>query len=211
MPVLTGTPKDLITYQRELVRTGKYIPLGRINKIAIQPSRDWQPSEEYIARYQRPLRVLEFRNQWLPLAQSLDATQLLVPAPMMNREGIVGLPDIPDPSWRPEPWSEEETTGAIARPFEKDVARMVNQNLFELCDKGPGARLEGTNFMVFQPVLNIVFQPERERQLQAQMWVIQALPDPATPSHPLMALLVDPQTGETIFFGGRYDIVANED
>jgi hypothetical protein len=223
-PSLTGTPADLIAYQRELVRTHKYLPLGRMNKIAIAPSRDWTPpqGDPYIARYGR---LFELRDQWLPLAQSEDMTQLLVPAPMRNRSGRVGLPDLPDPSWRAEPWTSEElgydldgkmlTDAAgkqrsVERPIEKDTPRMISQRLEDRAER-PGGRLgklEGTNFLVFQPVITIAFQPERDRQLQAQMWLIQAAYDNATGTN--VSLLVDPATGETLFFGGRYDIIANE-
>src|SRR5207302_10187547 len=85
------------------------------------------------------------------------------------------------------------------------------QTLEARADRGPSgglAKPEGTNFLVFRPVINIVYQPERDRQLVAQMWKIEAGYDPATDTE--MTLLVDPSTGETLFYGGRYDIVANE-
>jgi len=219
---LTGTPADLITYQRELIRTHNYIPLGRMNKIAIAPSRDWTPppNDPYIARYGR---LFEFRHQWLPIAQSQDMTQLLITAPLCDRSGRVGLPDLPDPSWRAEPWTPAEqgykSDGSMLldgqgkqrfepRPAEKDQARMIPQRLEDRAEGNGRKKLEGTNFLVFQPVLKIVFQPERDRQLQAQAWIIEAQHDPSTQTH--MALLMDPATGESLFFGGRYDIIANE-
>jgi len=207
-PTLTGTPADLITYQRELVRTHQFEPLGRINKIAIAPSDQWAPIDDPIIR--KWGRLMEFRSQWLPLAQSADRTMLLIPAPMMDKSGRIGLPDLPDPTWRPDPWTPEESQGLKERPFEKDLARMIPQRLEDRAERPNGrlGKLEGTNFLVFQPVINIVFQAEKDRQLVAQMWTIQAQYDPGTRTH--MALLVDPRTGESLFFGGRYDIAANE-
>jgi hypothetical protein len=224
-PTLTGTPADLITYQRELVRTHDYIPLGRITKIAIAPSADWFPpaNDPVIAKFGR---LMQFHSsRLLPIAQSRDLTQLLVPAPMFcKQDRSVGLPDWPDPGWRAEPWTNAEqgydNEGKPLmrdgkqyhepRPLEKDQVRMLPQRLEDRCERPNGrlGKLEGTNFLVFQPVINVVFQPEKDRQLQAQNWVIEAQFDPGTQTH--MSLLVDPQTGETIFFGGRYDLVANE-
>ncbi|TMI88362.1 MAG: hypothetical protein E6H00_13085 [Bacillati bacterium ANGP1] len=210
MPSLTGTPADLITYMREKIRTHDYEPMGRISEIAIAPSRHWNPDpgDPLVMKWGRLMR---FRNQWLPLAQTFDRTVLLAPAPMMDKSGRIGLPDLPDPTWRPDPWTEEETAGTAVRPIEKDMARMVPQTLEARADRGPSgglAKPEGTNFLVFRPVINIVYQPERDRQLVAQMWKIEAGYDPATDTE--MTLLVDPSTGETLFYGGRYDIVANE-
>src|SRR5437588_1284729 len=142
MPSLTGTPADLITYMREKIRTHDYEPMGRISEIAIAPSRHWNPDPG------DPLamkwgRLMRFRNQWLPLAQTFDRTVLLAPAPMMDKSGGIGLPDLPDPTWRPDPWTEEETAGRVARPVEKDMARMIPQTLEARAERGPnGGRSE---------------------------------------------------------------------
>jgi hypothetical protein len=180
-----------------------------MNKIAIAPSRDWTPppGDPYIARYGR---LFEFRSQWLPIAQTHDQTNLLVPAALRNSTGGVGLPDLPDPTWRADAWSDDEVQGKVTRPIEKDMARMIPQRLEDRAERPNGklGYLEGTNFLVFQPVYSIAFQPERDRQLQAQVWLIKAEYDEATQTN--MALLVDPSTGEMLFFGGRYDIIANE-
>lgn len=209
-PTLTGTPADLITYQRELVRTHQFEPLGRINKIAIAPSENWSPIDDPIVR--KWGRLMEFRNQWLPLAQSYDRTILLVPGRMMDKSGKIGLPDLPDPNWRPDAWTPEESQGLVDRPREKDMARMIPQRLEDRAERPNGrlGKLEGTNFLVFQPVFKVIYQPEKDRQLQSQMWELECSED--TSMHPpvCMTLLVDPTTGETIFFGGRYDITANE-
>lgn len=210
MQQLTGTPADLIDYQRELIRTKNFFPLGRMKKIVFGLSTNWSPPEgdPFIRKFER---VIDLRERWLPLSQSPERTQLLVPAAMVDRAGVVGLPDVPDPNWRPDPWSEEETTGIVSRNPDKDTPRMLPQLLEDRCER-PGGRLgklEGTNFLVFQPVVGIVFQPELSGQLQAQWWTIEAKHDPATLTD--MSLLVDPVTGETLFFGGRYDIVTSSE
>ena len=226
-PTLTNTPADLITWQREIVRTKQYLPLGRMKKLVFGLSTTWTPPENdpFITKFER---VIDLRERWLPLAQSFDRTQLLVPGLLVDRSGRVSLPDVPDPNWKPDPWTPEErgyrTDGSMIkdksgkqivkpRPIEKDTPRMLPQRLEDRCERRPDGvplLLEGTNFLVFQPVIGIVFQPEKDSQLQAQWWTIVPNPDTSTNPARHMALLVDPTTGETLFFGGRYDIVANE-
>jgi hypothetical protein len=87
---------------------------------------------------------------------------------------------------------------------------MIPQRLEDRCEM-PNGRIgvvEGTNFLIFQPVLRIAFQPELDRQLVAAVWTIECVYDPATQTS--MCLLVDRQTGEAHFFGGRYDIIRTE-
>lgn len=220
---LTMTPADILKYQSDLVRTGKCLPLGRMNKIAIGPSDDFRqaPADAFIAKYGR---LIDFRDRFLPISQSLDHGMILVTAPMLGRDGRVGLPDVPDPAWMAPPRSKEEIEG-IERvhnghkyrvspgdkdPYTREIvpgldssryqAQMLPQRLEDRTD----VLLEGTNFLVFSPVLYITFQPELAGELAGTVWTIDCLPNPA--DRTLMTLLVDRQTGETHFFGGRFDI-----
>jgi hypothetical protein len=222
---LTGTPADLITYQNELIRTKNYSPLGRMNKIAIGPSSRWKPvlTDPFIAKFGR---LIDLRNRWLPIAASPDRSMLLVTAPLMARsihtdELIVGLPDVPDPTGKPMPWTSDEVQGIVPRDSAKDVPAMLPQRLedrCELADNGTPGALEGTNFLIFQPVLVIAYQPEiiqdGRSQLQAAMWTIRCIDDngelllDANGQH--ATLLIDPRTGKTHFFGGQYNIVPTE-
>jgi hypothetical protein len=211
-PTLTGTAVDLITYMREKIRTHDYEPLGRITEIAIAADVSrWtnpNPQDPILSRWGRLMR---FRNQPLGLAQTLDRTCLLPIGPIASPSGVLGLPDLPDPGWKPPIWTKEETEGIVPRPIEKDQARMIPQRLDDRADRGKNGglgKVEGTNFFSFSPVINVTFQAERDRQLVAQMWQIEAQYDPATGTH--LTLLVDPATGEALFYGGRYDIRANE-
>lgn len=215
-PTLTITPAGLIEYQRELVRTGKTIPLGRMQKIAIGPSRDYTPppDDPYIQRYGR---MIELRDRFLPIAQSPDRSLVLVTAPLLDRQGQVRLPDLPDPDWKPPAPTLEEIegreerdpkTGKMRRVLVERAAAaqpMLAQRLTDRCEIAGGqpAVLEGTNFLVFQPVLRVAFQPEIENRLLGTAWTMEFFPD-AEGKH--CAFLVDAKNGECHFLFGRYDI-----
>jgi hypothetical protein len=209
---LTGTPADLIGYQRELIRTKQYRPIGRIKMIQFDAaSADWiaPPDEPFIAQFGR---LFDFRHHMLPLAESLDGTLLLPTAPMLVRDGAggfrVGLEDVPDPNWKPDIWTPEESRGEAKRDPAKDKARMIPQRLEDRAEK-PGGRLgvlEGTNFLVFQPLVEIMFQAEILGQMVPGLQKIRAYPDTTENPARHMCLLVDPKTGETLFFGGRYEL-----
>jgi hypothetical protein len=195
------TPADLIAYQRELVRTGKYIPLGRMNKIAIGPSDAWPGpmGDPYMMRYGR---LIDLRDRLLPIAQA--GSEVLVTAPMVMPDGRVGLPDVPQPDWDPPAWTEEEITRKVIRPAEKSTPPTLEQRLSDRCEwyQGQPGVLEGTNFFVFQPVLNVAFQPEIKNRLSGRVWIIEFFPLNGIHA----AFLVDRSTGECFFHGGRYDI-----
>lgn len=239
---LTMTPADILKYQNDLVRTGKYISLGRMQKIAIGPTAGYVPpaTDPYIRKFGR---LIDLRDQFLPIAQSPDRGMLLVPAPLVNRfTNRVQLPDVPDPDWTPAPIAREEFEGqeitltfaedrlreceqkgdlrAAAqwraardnikaghpvrmpydRPVEKDRPHMIPQRLEDRTNE----LLAGTNFLVFSPVLSVTFQPELEKRLVADAWIITFGHNPSDRTD--ASLLIDRQTGETHFFGGLYDI-----
>jgi hypothetical protein len=212
---LTMTPADILRYQNDLVRTGKYLPLGRMQKISIGPTQTFTPpaSDPYIRKFGR---LIDLRNRFLPIAQSPDRMMILVTAPLVGRDNRVSLPDVPDPDWAPGAWTREELEGRevekngarirmpVERPLEKDTARMIPQRLEDRTNE----ILEGTNFLVFAPVINVAFQPEIENRLVGTAWTIQCGFNPADRTH--TSLLIDRATGETHFFGGLYDIAGPE-
>jgi hypothetical protein len=195
---LTQTPADIITYQAELVRTGKTLPMGRMQKIFIGPTAGYeQPSDPYIQKFGR---MIDLRERMLPVSKSPDGSMILVGAPMVDpRTGYPGLPDLPDPTWRSSAWSEDEITGVIARDAAKDKPRMIPQRLEDRTSE----KLSGTNFLVFQPVLSFTFQPEIAGEMAGRIWICQFMP---TFDGQHCAMLVDQRTGQTHFFGGRFDI-----
>jgi hypothetical protein len=211
---LTMTPKDILAYQCELVRTSNYLPLGRMQKIAIGPSGDYTPpaGDLYIQKYGR---LIDLRNSFLPIAHSPDKSMILVTAPLLDRDGYVALPDLPDPSWIPAPPSKEEIEGREVidtangtkrresyTDFDRVKPRMIPQRL----EDRTSIRLEGSNFLVFAPVERITFQPEIDNRTVGTAWWIDCKANPADKT--MATLLVDQKTGQVHFFGGRYSIEA---
>lgn len=222
----TGTmaTADILKFQNDLARTGKVEPLGRMQKIAIGPNAAWNPRVEDVI-LQKIGRFIELRDQPLPLAQSVDRSMLIVTAPLIHKvSGRVELPDLPDPNWVAPPPTKEEIEGVEVikeikdpktgkvlsrqkvREFPQGLARNARMLKQDLAARAEGI-LEGTNFLVFSPVLHITFQPEINKRMIGDAWVINCKFDPSTQTH--MALLVDRGTGETHFFGGSYEIVGS--
>jgi len=228
---LTMTPADLFKYQNDLVRTGKHLPLGRMRTIAVGPCDTYKPPADdpiisgYGSQPQRNARgrMLDFSGQWLPIAQAADKSMILVTAPLIRKDGYVGLPDLVDPLWRAADYTEEEAANPdcdadcrkqwdITRTGEKvqhvhiqlragkDTPRMIPQRLEDRTND----RLQGTNFLVFQPVLRITYQPEElkagdQHSFKPAEWKIEFRPDMGGVH---AAFLVDPTNGECHFFGG---------
>jgi len=212
------TPADIIAYQRDMIRRREYKVLGKIARMQFAPSGDWQPpaDDPYIAKFGR---IMEFRGRFLPFAESLDRTMLLITAPMIafDENGDnkhVGLPDVPDPEWVQAPWTQDESLGKVKRDPLSNRPKMIPQRLADRAERinGRPALLEGTNFLIFQPVTQIQFQPEVGGELMPDLWFLGGKPseakpedfyDPATQTY--MVLLVDFKTGESFFYGGRYE------
>jgi hypothetical protein len=176
-------------------------------------------------------RMLDFSDQWLPIADAgadsiSGASRILVTVPMIRKDGRVGLPDLVDPLWRAADFSPEEAANPdcdancrkqwdivpdgkgsskrvehkhINLRGDKDKPRLIPQRLEDRTND----RLQGTNFLVFQPVLRITYQPESltgaKQGFQPAEWKIEFRPD-AAGVH--AAFLVDPTNGECHFFGG---------
>lgn len=207
---MTMTPANILKYQNDLVRTGLGLPLGIAKKIAIGPAAGYTPpaNDPFIKMYGR---LIDFRDRGLRLMHSPDRSMILVANPMITRDGYVGLPDVPVPEWIAPPKTEEEitgrevvdsVTGARHREpvFSDHAAPMIPQRLEDRTNE----LLEGTNFLVFAPVLSVAFQPEYQGDTIGTVWVIDCFHNPADRTTP--TLLVDRKTGETHFFGGLYDI-----
>jgi len=226
---LTMTPADLFKYQNELVRTGKVLPLGRMRTIAVGPCDTYTPpkNDPVISGYgpQPQLnargRMLDFTGQWLPIGR-MDNNYPVVTAPMIRKDGYVGLPDLVDPLWRAADYTPEESANPdcdsdcrkqwdvvdgkrephkhIRLRGDKDKPRLIPQRLEDRTND----RLQGTNFLVFQPVLRLTYQPEElksgdQHGFKPAEWKIVFQPE-MNGTH--AAFLVDPTTGECHFFGG---------
>lgn len=209
------TPEDILKYQNDLVRTGKAQPLGRMKMISIGPNDQCPALPTWDPIMKKFGRLIQLRDMSVPIAMSPDRSMILVPAPLLDRQGRVRLPDLPDPTWRPEDFTEEEVIGRevidkatgkptriqVPRDPAKDTPRMVEQSLRARAD----GYMTNSNFYVFSPVLSIAFQPEENGRMLGTYWAVECNYNPADRTHP--ALLIDAKTGETHFFGGLYNIV----
>src|SRR5258708_18059139 len=182
MTTLTMTPADLLKYRDELVRTGKFFPLGRMRTIAVGPCdtytpppndpiiSGWGPQPQRNARG----RMLDFSGQWLPIGQAEDKSMILVTSTMVRADGYIGLPDLVDPMWRAADYSPEEAMTPdcdancrklvdILPSGEKVEHKHVNLRgdkdkprlIPQRLEDRTNDRLAGTNFLVFQPALGI--------------------------------------------------------
>jgi len=209
---LTSTPADELKYQNELVRTGNYLPLGRMRMISIEPNANCPPLSTWDPVMKKWGRLIQFRDQVLPIAQSRDRSMILITAPLLNAQGRVALPDVPVPDWTAPPPTKEEiegrevkdpSTGKIHRePVQrKNVdAPMIPQSLRDRAD----GFVEGTYIYHFSPVTRIMFQPEFDNQMLGTFWKIICTP---RFDGTQVTFLVDKKTGEAHFFGGCYEIV----
>lgn len=233
---LTGTQADILKYQAGLVRKGMFEPLGRMKMLSIGDSKDYSPpaDDNFIRKFGR---FIDFRRCMLPLALSKDQTQLLVTAPLLRAdcsrckaqfpsggEGThvcpqclfafaatprVELPDVPDPFWTPADWTPEEVTGQKQPDPEKIHPPMIPQRLIDRCElrDGKPALLDGTDFMVFQPVVRIAYQAETLGMLTAAAGIIACVSGAGGTQ---TAFCVNRLTGEAHFFGGKFVIAQKQ-
>ena len=219
-PGLAATLEEIFKYQNQLVDTGNYEFLGRMKRIVLEAEQD--------ARTQAPGitskigHVLEWYNQphprggmiqnYVPIAQSRDHKMVLALEPILKRDLMgrltpeVGLPNMPDPSWKPQSpknTKEAEEWARLAAAEGRNVSdpTMIAQDLNQLTQK----MLQGSEYLVFQPVVQVLFQPVVGDALQATYWTLLFSYDPASKTYP--AFLVDRKTGEAHFYGGKYEIV----
>ena len=194
---MTMTPADILKFQNDLIRTGQCLPIGRLSRIAIGPHGNYKPpvGDPIIEKYGR---MIDLRGNFLPIAQTKDRSMVLITAPLIDRQGRVALPDLPDPTWTPEQWSKEEVEDSTLRDPGKDQPRMVPQRLEDRTSE----KLIGSNFLVFQPVLRITYQLELDKKLQPIENRISFRPDPSTNPPTFCAFLVDQVNGECHFYGG---------
>ena len=232
-PGIGASVEDVLNYQDELVRTGQFEILGKMKTLVLEPARDANVpgrNETSVVGVR-----LDWRNEEAPkggylenfvqIAQSLDRTMLLCLGAMRRRDGRVGLPDIPDPSWKPGNPTPEQVCPPITGYDERyksaahpkgtpiygaawagNQAPMIAQKLEDRCS----GYVKGTHTMLFQPVHQILFQPEINQQLQATYWMITGrAADGSTFCHRTrthLAFLVDAQTGAAHFYGGAWQI-----
>lgn len=211
-PPANAALPDILKYQKTLAETKTYEYLGLMKRIVFEAEKDTRTQAPNVtSKLGHCLEWYDQRHpkggtirQYLPIAQSLGGGMILCLEPLLKRDligrlvpGQVGLPDMPDPSWKPRnPTAQEVQEGW----FGEDPT-MIQQDLNQLTDK----IIAGTEILVFQPVVQVLFQPEINKQLQPTYWTLLFDFDPATNTHP--AFLVDRKSGECAFYGGKHHLV----
>lgn len=210
---------EWLAYADQLVQTQQYEYLGKMKVIVLEAAR--AANVPGLAETTKVGVRLDWRNEehpsgkgmlenYIRIAQAFDRKTLLCLDPIVRRDGQIGLPDIPDPGWKPGQPGKLQTSGKFKGQYiatEDDVNEfnpgrppMIKQ---ELVDRASG-RVEHTNLLVFQPVHQVMFQPEINGALQATYWTLECGHDPANRTQ--VAFLVDAKNGRGYFYGGRYII-----
>lgn len=189
---------DILKYQLECVRTGQFEYLGKIKCIVLEAAAGANLPAAAVTN--RVGLRLDFYNEGPALAQTLDRSQLLFVSPIVRADGRAGLPDIPDPDWKPPIFTPTQAMieGKEAYPA-APVAPMIPQRLEE---RATGL-LKGTNFLVFEPVAQVLIHPEGI----ADYWLIEGRAHQGTGTH--LALIVDRVTGQAHFYGGMFRILGH--
>jgi len=217
-PGAGATLDDIFRYQRECVDTGNYEFLGRCKRIVLEAEEGTRTQAPGVTS--KLGHILEWYDQphpkggrvanYLPIAQTPGRKMVLALEPVLKRDLVgrltpeVGLPDMPDPSWKPNSpnnTAEAEAWAEAMRKGEAPVAPMIPQDLNQLTQK----MIRNSEMLVFQPVVQVLFQPVIGEALQATYWTLLFSFDPATNTYP--AFVVDRKTGVAHFYGGKYEIV----
>jgi hypothetical protein len=194
---ITNSPASILAWQKERVNTSDYEMIGRVWVVVLEAASGAAVPGKAITNTQG-LRLEFYGNSkrghsLMPrIAQSRDRSTLLLLDPITRADGTAGLPDIPDPEWVPEIPTEDEVTG----DYKPKATPMLKQ---ELAQRARG-QLKGTRFLVFGPVAQVLIRPEGV----AEGWFANCTGDAATGKQ--MELLIDQDTGEAYFFGGKYRI-----
>lgn len=223
LPANSG-PADVIKWQRQCVLNGAYQLLGKIWMIVLEASKDANVPSRTVTDYLGTR--IEFYNeaggpgvvgpriaQTGPNGALLILDPLTVEEPAGSGQFVVGLPRIPDPTWKPPVPTQRQLTSK--RQYVPPRAPMIPQWLADRKD-GYGGRARGQirddagkPYLVCGPISQIVVRPmdDRNRVLPNGL-IFKCLPSSqiAGVAGTVMDLLVDSLTGEAFLYGGRFQI-----
>lgn len=198
-PLTMETVTDVLAYQTQCKRTGQYQEIGRLKKIVLEANKD-----SHIPGRSETDRVgltLDLYNGFIPLAQTMDRSQLLLLGNFVVSDGKggsrVGLPDIPDPQWVPGQATAAELTNPDYKP---NRARMVPQR-FE--DRTGEKWKENPEYFVFHPVVQLMIHMPDMGPKDALGALVECRAD-VQGKH--VTLLISKLTGEAFFYGGVHTI-----
>lgn len=186
---------DILNWQSEQIKTQQNEYIGKVWMIILEASKDAAVPDRSVTGVLGTR--LEFYADGLPIAQTLDHSTLLLLAPVKRKDGLVGLPDIPDPTWTPPIPKPHEIEGlAPGKYYQPPEAPRIAQRLE---DRARG-QLKGTDYLVFGPVAQILIRPEGI----AEGWIAECFANPADGTQ--MDLLISKSSGRAHLFGGKYRI-----
>jgi len=214
-PGMASSLDDIFKYQNELVRTAQFDYLGRLKRIVLEAEEGARTLGDNVTSkighvlewYNQPHPKGGYVQQYLPIGQSRDRQMVLALEYVVKRDlngrltPEVGLPDMPDPQWKPrmpKNTQEAEDWQALGTVQHPD---MIRQDLNQLTNK----IVQGSDFLVFQPIAQVLVQLAISGELQAEYATLKYQFDPVTRTYP--AFLVDRNTGEAHFVGGRYELI----
>jgi len=231
----SSSAADVIAWQKERMNAGAFEVLGKIWMISLEASKDAQVPGKPVANVLGTR--IEFYNEMggpdvvgPRLAQTGAKGALLILDPIVRQDGVMGLPDIPDPTWKPpiptpsqisyQPPSRPKNAPKNWRPpkppdtYVPTRAPMIPQHLIDRGD-GFGGRARGqiragaSTYLVCGPVAQIVVRPmDQQNRILPNGLIFKCLPSSpiAGVQGTLMELLIDSVTGEAFFYGGRFEI-----
>jgi hypothetical protein len=219
----TNSVESELNWRSDLMRDQRnYEPLGYVWKIVLEAAAGAATPRSTVANtHGLALDWYGMENfkgkNWLPrIAQSKDRSTLLLLDPVKRPDGRVGLPDMPDPEWKPGPYKDSDLAWEPKRNSKGKVipgqtppllkpqqAPMMDQSLYDRCR----GQMKGTRYLVFGPIAQILIRPVKtDGEITFQIpegWVLQARADL---NGKQMELLVDQDNGQAFFYGGRFEI-----
>lgn len=214
---LSSAPADVIAWQRECMQTGSFQVMGKIWMITLEASGGAHVPHKSVAD-QLGSRIEFYNEQGGPdvigprIAQTGPRGSLLILDPIVRDGGVMGLPDIPDPTWIPPVPTIAQQEGRAEYTPQK--APMIPQHLIDRKD-GFGGRARGqikagaSTFLVCGPVVQMVVRPmDNEQRILPNGLIFKCLSSStiAGVRGNQMELLIDSITGEAFLYGGRFEI-----
>lgn len=181
--VNASDPQKLFDYQDDARKRRTYKVIGKVKCVVLEDSSGRPPiAAELVARE-------GLRLDWMENGPIIGEAggQLMFVSP------VPPLPSRPKIDWVPtfSPYFADDGKTIVS-----DKAPMEERK-FEMYASG---KLANSNFLVIQPVAQILVQPE----VLPTYFILNCSKDPSNGTH--MTLVVDPATGAGYFYGGLFDI-----
>jgi len=211
--MVTNSVDSKLNWMGEQIRERKYEMLGYVWKVVLEASRGAATPQAQVAATLGScmewygMEKFQGKNHLPRIAQSLDRSALLLLDPIKRPDGSVGLPDLPDPSWKPPIPTNDQLTGKAK--YTPSQAPMIPQHLYEEDDQGKPigrarGQLTGSRYLVCGPVSQILVRPMKGDEVMPTAWILQCKANNGDGTQ--MEMLIHQETGEAFFYGGTFQI-----